>query len=148
MGPTQNSQDPTQGAQDASEADAGQSEQVGVTVVSNGDGTFTVAMIGGDSDADPGDDSGADQGTDASGASNASDDGSGGDDSSDDGSQSATADNIDDAMGMAKQMLSAALGGDSGDSDDSQDANAQMDPATATAYWRQLSAKKKRESSQ
>lgn len=105
--------DPSQEAPDAP-IDA---EQVSVTITAVGDGTYTVSL------AEPQDSD--DQGGDPS--------------SSDDSDQPQTADNVEDALKMAGQML----GAEADESDDSGDDNAPMSPGDAKSAWNQMASKKK-----
>ena len=58
-------------------------------------------------------------------------------DESGDGPQ--TADNLDDALALAGQMLTTEMGEDSADGGDG---DAPMDPATAKSAWNQMAAKR------
>jgi hypothetical protein len=89
-----------------------------VCVAAQADGSFQVYAQ--DSDQDPTDQS---QG------------GEGGD-----GSQVQTADNVDDALAIAKQLIEQESGGS--DDDSGQDGNAPLSPTDASSVWNQMAAKK------
>lgn len=91
-----------------------QSDSFVVCIAVQSDGTFSVYSQ--DSDADP-----AAEG----------DDGSGG---------MQTADNIDDALMMVKQMVEQEMG--EGESESAEDGNAPLQGGDAKAVWDQMAAKK------
>ena len=101
------SQDPSQ-SQYPSQDDDSQGTTVCITALP--DGSFSVKIL----ESDSADESGEDE--------------------SSDGPQSA--DNLDDALALAGQMLTTEMGEDSGDGD------APMDPATARSAWNQMAAKR------
>ena len=101
--------DPTQSTPD----DSSDAEQVSVTITVVGDGTFTVTLN--EPQEDP----------------------SEGSEPADPGDQPKTADNIDDALKMAGQML-----GSEADEESQGDDNAQLSPADAKSAWKQMASKK------
>lgn len=106
--------DPTQ-ATPAAPDDSSDSEQVSVTITAVGDGTFTVSLNEGQEDPAEG----------------------GGEDA---GDEPQTADNVDDALKMAGQMLGAEA---DEESQEPADGNAQLSPADAKSAWSQMASKKK-----
>ena len=103
--------DPSQDM-DMGDSIMGESQGTTVCITASPDGTFSVQMQ----------ESGADES---------------GEDESGDGPQ--TADNLDDALALAGQMLTTEMGEDSADSGDG---DAPMDPATAKSAWNQMAAKR------
>lgn len=61
---------------------------------------------------------------------------------SDESSNPATADNIDTALEMVKQMFDAESGQESSEPDDGTDGDATMSPDDAKTAWKQMAAKK------
>ena len=112
MDPSMMSGDPSQ---DSSQDDDG-SQGTTVCITASPDGTFSVQI----QEAGDADESGEDE--------------------SGDGPQ--TTDNLDDALALAKQMLTAEMGEDSADSGESSDGDAPMDPQSAKAAWNQMAAKR------
>ena len=108
------SQEPSQGEPDESQAPQGTS----ICITDNEDGTYTVAVMG-DSDADAA--AGGDPSADSD---------------SEDGPQ--TAHSIDEALSMAKQMLTAEAGEESGEPDDGTSGDEPMPADKAKSYWNQM----------
>ena len=110
MDPTM-SGDPSQGMGDSMGDSDSDSQGTTVCITASPDGTFSVQI------------------QEAAGADES------GEDESSDGPQ--TADNLDDALALARQMLTAEMGEDS-----STDGDAPLDPATAKSAWNQMAAKR------
>lgn len=141
------------GATSANTGDDGSEDTLAsVTISAMSDGTFTVSLTSGDAaNSGGGDDQSDPSGMGAQGAST---------DASPDDPQSGAqaASDLQDALALAEQMLEQVLGdgadsssgsaaSDGQDSDQGSGQNAdsdQLDPATASRYWRQLAARKKK----
>ena len=108
--------DPTMSDPSQDMGDSGMDEGTTVCITASPDGTFTVQI----QEAASSDESGEDE--------------------SGDGPQ--TADNLDDALALAGQMLTAEIGEDGGESSAIGDDNAPMDPASAKSAWNQMAQKR------
>lgn len=109
--------DPTMGADPSADPSQGDDTQgTTVCITASPDGTFSVQI----QEAASSDESGEDE--------------------SGDGPQ--TADNLDDALALAGQMLTAEMGEDGGESSAIGDDNAPMDPASAKSAWNQMAQKR------
>lgn len=135
--------DPAQGAT-TGDPTSDQTGQQGVAIFPLSDGTFQIKLIPSDNGQD---DDSDDQGTDASqgAAAGAPSGGASPDESGDDDDSSQTADNIDDALEIAGQMLEQASGASDG-SDGGDDKI--LSPTDAKAAWNQMAAKKDKQRQQ
>lgn len=97
-------------------AESAPAEQISVTITAVGDGTYTVSMAGDDQEAE-----------DA------------GQQPEEGGDQPQTADSIDGALEIAKQML----GGEAEEAQaEPEDGNAPLSPADAKSAWKQMASKR------